>query len=79
MSQQDDSTGLPPVPRFALCWSAGDSPRPQPPRILLVLIVDRSHLAYRSTSERADLFRPASLPLDQEINDASLAHHDARR
>ena len=46
----------------------------QPPLMLLVLIIDRAHMAYRSMPERADLFRPTGLPLDQEIDDTPLAH-----
>lgn len=46
----------------------------QPPLILLILIIDRAYMAYRSVPERADLFRPTRLPLDQEIDDTSLAH-----
>src|SRR5579863_9277453 len=46
----------------------------QPPLMLLVLIVHRAHMTYRSMPERADLFGPTGLPLDQEIDDTSLAH-----
>ena len=46
----------------------------QPLLVLLVLILDRAHVSYRSIPERADLFRPAGLPLDQEIDDTSLSH-----
>jgi len=42
--------------------------------MLLILIIDRSHMTYRSTPERADLFWSTGLPLDQEINDTPLAH-----
>ena len=46
----------------------------QPPLILLVLIIDRARMTYRSIPERADLFRPAGLPLGQEIDRTPLAH-----
>jgi len=46
----------------------------QPPLILLVLITDRAHMTDRSIPERADLFRPAGLPLGQEIDHTPLAH-----
>jgi hypothetical protein len=46
----------------------------QPPLILLVLIIDRVHMTYRSIPERADLFRPTDLPLGQEIDHTPLAH-----
>src|SRR5713226_1149869 len=42
--------------------------------MLPVLIVDRAHMAYRGRPKRADLFRPASLPFDQEIDNTALAH-----
>jgi len=46
----------------------------QPSLMLLVLILDRAHMAYRSMPERADPFRPACLPLDREIDDTPVAH-----
>jgi hypothetical protein len=36
--------------------------------MLLVLIVDRAHMAYRGRLKCADLFRLACLPFDQEID-----------
>ena len=42
--------------------------------MLLVLIADRAHMTYRGMPERADLVRPAGLPLDEEIDDTPLAH-----
>jgi hypothetical protein len=36
--------------------------------MLLVLIVDRAHMAYRGRLRCADLLRPACLPFDQEID-----------
>ena len=42
--------------------------------MLMVLILDRSYMAYRGWPQSADLLRPTCLPFGQKIDNTALAH-----
>jgi hypothetical protein len=44
--------------------------------MLLVLIVDHAHMAYRGRLNRADLLRPTCLPFDLEVDNQVTAGGD---
>src|SRR5216683_5336551 len=62
------------MPRFALRQSVDGPPRNQPLLMLLVLVLDRAHIACRSRPQCVDLLRSTDSPFDQEINNTPLAH-----